>query len=112
MPEINEDTLEQIAEDFGQFKAFVTEYIDDFALGGARLLPKYSVSRLKDAHHFWTQDVKRISQFSLGGKTPDHFKQAAHLAYWFRRSGPVIDYLDAINPQDGAEDPRECPGSC
>jgi hypothetical protein len=105
LPKIDENTLARILTEFEQFKAFITEYIDDFALRGARLFPKYSVSRLKDAHHFWTQDIQRISKFSLNGKTPDHFKQAAHLTYWLRRSGPVIDYLDAINPQDGVAEP-------
>lgn len=50
---------------------------------------------MADVHHFWTEDIRRLKEFSLAGKDPDHFKQAAHLAYWLRRIGPVMDYVVA-----------------
>lgn len=47
-----------------------------------------SAARLEQAHRIWMDDVHRIridEEAEETGATPDHFKQAAHLAYWLRR---------------------------
>lgn len=46
--------------------------------------------RLSDAFHFWVDDLHRVGEIELAGADPDHFKRAAHLAYWLRRSTPVV----------------------
>ncbi len=108
---ITESTLDEIASDFAKFKAFFEAYVTYVAVQGARLTPVISPARLQDAHSFWTEDLDRLKTFSLsandGAQIPDHFKQAAHLAFWIRRQGPVVEYHDAYNPQDSFSQPAD-----
>src|SRR5690242_13731963 len=58
--------------------------------GQFRLDVDVSRHRLSDAFHFYIDDLYRVGEIELGGGDPDHFKRAAHLAYWLRRSTPVV----------------------
>ena len=59
-----------------------------------------SRARLIDAHLFWQKDLSRVSEFDLGGKDPDHFKRAGHLAYWIRRCAPISMLVQEDLPRD------------
>lgn len=100
MLEIHADTLEKIRSSPEEFIKFFEDYAFYFALNNARLVPIFSRPRLMDVRHFWTEDLRRL-QFSLGNDViPDHYKQAAHLAYWIRRQGPILEYKDLDNRND------------
>ncbi len=105
MFKITGQTLAEIREDYGQFKVFFHAYSWHVAFSGAKFVPAISGRRLRDAHTFWINDLKRLAlSFKDTGRTPDYYKQAAHLAYWLRRQNPVTSYRDGFNPQDGGSD--------
>lgn len=101
MIKVTSTTLQSVANDYDEFSRFFREYAFRFSVDNARLVPVVSAARLFDAHSFWKADLKRLT-FSLhtDSVTPDHFKQAAHLAYWLRRSGPVIEFFDSRGPME------------
>lgn len=98
---ITDDCLRRIVER-DAFRDFYCSYAAEFSEQYAKLRPRFSARRLFDAHHFWTEDVKRLRDFSLNKKEPDHFKQSGHLAYWLRRSNPIVDYdvLGSANAEE------------
>lgn len=49
-----------------------------------RLSVRLSAARIEQAQRIWVDDVTRI-RIEEPEAIPDHFKQAAHLAYWLRR---------------------------
>lgn len=107
--DIDDTTIPTIFKDYEAFKSFVLTYLRDFVRVNAGLIPQVSESRLKDVHTAWVRDIARVGAKSFGDestcvecgaivdpaeKTPDHFKHAAHLAYWMRRAAPVIDFVE------------------
>ena len=61
----------------------------------ACLEPKLSLSRLRDTHFAWRDDLKRVQERETRLKDGlDHFKQCGHIAYWLRRNSPITDYRD------------------
>lgn len=63
-----------------------------------RVNVRLSARRLQDAHSFWLGDEQRILQTEMSSSLElDHFKQAAHLAYWLRRSSPIVEIIDNSN---------------
>lgn len=91
-------------QDQHEFRRAVVSHAEEFCIDGAMLIPVVSPSRLCDAHRYWMADIKRLSLSLPNGNSPDHFKQAAHLTYWLRRQGPVIDYRETNSIQDGGGD--------
>lgn len=84
-------TLEKIQESEEEFCRVV---FDGF-LGiskVAMLKPEFSRFLAHDAWEAYCGDVERMQNVSMPeGKEPDHFKRCGCLAYWLRRSSPVID---------------------
>lgn len=72
-----------------------SRYVTDVLHDGARLYPQFPIQRLHDAHFAWCDDLKRVGENEpLLEKGLDHFKQCGHLAFWLRRSSPLIDVID------------------
>jgi len=46
--------------------------------------------RLFEAHEFWVEDIKRIEEFEDLTHGAEELKLAALLAYWIRRTSPII----------------------
>lgn len=90
-----DDTIFSVLTDRMKFRMFVAEQYTH-ALSEARLFPRFSQQSLDDAHQFWCGDISRVSDFELGGSTPDYYKQCGHLIYWLRRTSPVIEFIDDI----------------
>ncbi|WP_141699306.1 hypothetical protein [Candidatus Thiosymbion oneisti] len=98
---VTQGILEHI-RDPETFNRVVVEHADEI-YQSCLLVPVFSRARASDAYTAWENDVRRVAEFDLGGKPLDHLKQAAHLAYWLRRMGPIIDSRDSSkNIQDGA----------
>lgn len=92
-------------ESFDWFSRFLqAQYADVCRKAGISC--KLLSHRLLDAHEHWQTDLKRVSQFELNNKTPDHFKQSGHLVYWLRRTSPVIEF---INPKHNISDAEGLP---
>lgn len=91
---ITDSTLTSIFKDSRVFEDNFAEYAREVS-SKARLIPKIVPIRVKDAHAFWKEDLHRV-----GGAEPllvnglDHFKQCGHLAYWLRRTSPVVEFHD------------------
>lgn len=91
---IRADTLQTIRADQQVFIRFFHDYCCD-ALKEARLFPRLSKFRVADVWRAWCDDMDRV-----GDREPkledglDHFKQAAHLAFWVRRFTPVVEMAD------------------
>lgn len=66
--------------------------------------PRLSLRRLNDAHCAWLGDLTRVDDHEKALDGLDHLKQCGHLAYWLRRSAPVIDYIDMTTSGAIAED--------
>lgn len=51
--------------------------------------------RIGEAHDFWMDDVERVLEHDVPEATIalDHFKHAAHLAFWLRRHIPINDVV-------------------
>lgn len=66
-----------------------------YVLNKARLEPRLSVPRLIEARGAWKNDLDRVGTHEpklLDGL--DHFKHAAHLAFWLRRIAPLVEAVD------------------
>ena len=91
---IRADTLDTIGADKHAFIQFFHDYCCD-TLGAARLFPRISEFRVAEVWLAWREDLARV-----GDREPkldeglDHFKQAAHLAFWVRRFTPVVEMID------------------
>lgn len=89
---------------FDAFKSTIERHAKE-TTRGALLSPKFSLTRERDAHFAWLDDMARLKQYEKNlGDGPDHYKQCAHLAYWLRRQTPVIEYEDWANIQDDPND--------
>jgi hypothetical protein len=90
---IEKSTLKAIREDREEFSRFVKGYVLSVTFEHALLRPRFSEARLRDAHHYWQADMKRVEGYSLpsGSDGADHFKHAGHLTYWLRRSVPIVE---------------------
>jgi len=60
----------------------------------AKLFPVVSEQRTNDAHAAWCMDIDRVGVNERLQDGLDHFKRCGHLAYWLRRSSPVVDAED------------------
>lgn len=90
---ISENTLDDI-KGGDEFTRVFTDYATS-ALEFARLFPKFSGPRLKEAHGSWLADLKRVQENEKHlAAGLDHFKQCGHLAFWLRRLSPVIEFTD------------------
>lgn len=91
---INASTLDSIESDKKAFGNFFSEYAMD-TMQGARLLPRIAPARLVDVHGAWCHDMGRVGDHEpLMEEGLDHFKRAAHLAFWIRRFDPVVEAID------------------
>jgi len=92
--QVGANTLSSL-RDRDTFVKTYSQYVIDVLHDGVRLFPQFSIQRLHDAHHAWMDDLKRV-----GDNEPDldqgldHFKQSGHLAFWLRRTSPLIDVVD------------------
>lgn len=90
---IEAQTLQDI-EVWGKFEPVFTEYVKD-VLKEARLFPKFSPQRIRDAHGAWLSDLTRVDKNEPNlGDGLDHFKRCGHLAFWIRRMSPLVDVVD------------------
>ncbi|BBK30369.1 hypothetical protein STHU_10030 [Allostella humosa] len=93
-----------------QLDFFVDEFVAycDETLDLGKLRPHYSISRIRDAHHAWRDDLARVGAAEPNlAEGMDHLKQCGHLAYWLRRMAPVIDYEDVLKAAE--DDPEPYP---
>jgi len=92
--QVGADTLSSI-RDRDIFVRTFTQYVTDVLQDGARLFPRFAIQRLHDAHTAWMDDLKRV-----GDNEPrldqglDHLKQCGHLAFWLRRTSPLVETID------------------
>lgn len=87
-------------QDIDWFLGFVEFQYRETVSGGSHLSPMISRYLLKETFSLWRKDLRRVSHMELNGSELDHFKQAAHLCYWLRRSSPISDFADHL--PDGA----------
>lgn len=94
-------TLLSTREDF-------TEYVTGFYYSecvGTGMKLELSPAAFTEAWDQFQTDLRRVSKFELNGGIPDHFKQMGHLAYWLRRSRPVLSVApDPSFPLAGTDD--------
>ncbi len=91
---IDGSTLETITGDKKAFGNFFSEYAM-VTLDQARLMPRLAATRLADVHGAWCHDMKRVGDHEPHIEEGlDHFKRAAHLAFWLRRFAPVVEAVD------------------
>ena len=79
-------------KDVEKFIPIMREHLEGI-LSIYSLSGKISEDRLREAHFYWMQDLNRVGGREYDGdhENPDHFKHAAHLAYWLRRQKPISD---------------------
>jgi hypothetical protein len=97
---VTENTLKSITDykTFkGEFEAYVDSVCEEVRLRGVL----FSDRRERDAHTFWCEDIERIKKAELLDNGLDHFKQCGLLAYWLRRTSPVIEFTDYASPVEG-----------
>jgi hypothetical protein len=84
-----------------KFVGIYSEYVKD-VFGTIRLFPQLHLQRLIEAHGAWLNDLKRVGDHEPNlDQGLDHFKQAAHLAFWLRRMTPVVEAHDlSAHPGD------------
>lgn len=87
-----------------KFAGLVASHFGD-VLGNYLLGASVDQARLQEAFHYWISDLNRVGDREYDGDhaNPDHFKHAAHLAYWLRRSKPVIDVFQTEEFPSGAD---------
>lgn len=91
---INKTTLSDMLDDRTAFVRIFSSYAAS-VLGQARLEPRLSVPKLIEARGAWKNDLDRVGTHEP--KLPDglnHFKNAAHLAFWLRRISPLVESVD------------------
>ena len=55
--------------------------------------PIVSPSRVSQAHLRWKDDLKRNNDMNMpDGTEADHFKRAAFITYWLRRTQPILGW--------------------
>lgn len=102
--EIVAGRLQLIEADEAEFVKFYSEYAEEI-LHIARLMPRLSRPRIIEAHGAWTKDLERVgaNENKLQDGL-DHFKRAGHLAFWLRRMGPIVEFVDETsNIADGSD---------
>lgn len=57
-----------------------------------KFVPEISSYQAHQAHERWVTDIERIRVNENGGLSLDHFKLAAHLAFWLKRFSPVAKF--------------------
>ncbi len=88
------NTLKVMSASFEGFQQTFEDYAKKVSWA-AQLQPKMVEYRLRDAHHFWVKDLERVKAAEDNlGEGLDHFKQSGHLAYWLRRTSPVVEFVD------------------
>lgn len=61
----------------------------------AWLLPDIVRMRILEAHQFWKDDLARVDEREKKLEDGlDHFKHCGRLAYWLRRTSPVVEFLE------------------
>jgi hypothetical protein len=96
---ITRTTLKEIKESFERFEEEYRRYAE-YVSEIARFWPLISQPKLRDAHHFWCQDLDRVENRERLPDGLDHFKCCGHLAYWLRRTAPVMELYDDIAGYD------------
>lgn len=100
--EITKDTLLSI-EDCNAFVAAYPKYVAD-VLASARLLPKFAIQRLVEAHGAWQNDLHRVEENEPElSEGLDHFKRCGHLVFWLRRMSPMVEAIDLTRNLGDAE---------
>lgn len=71
---------------------------------GFGLHPHISKSSLSRMHRLYLEDLKRVLKHGIarGSDELDHFKQAALLCFWFRRTSPIHRLKPNLNPIEKA----------
>lgn len=91
--EFNADILPSMAK-YARFEEVFVAFAKEIARK-ACLFPRFSRPRLYTAHYAWRDDLSRVEQRENNlGQGLDHFKQCGHLAYWLRRSSPIVEFED------------------
>lgn len=55
-------------------------------------VPKISEFQSHQAQERWVTDIENIKHKENGGRELDHFKLAAHLAFWLKRFSPIASF--------------------
>lgn len=95
------DIFDELRKDEESFSEIVArEIFQTVQYWGHRV--DLSSARLYDAYEFWKNDLERVKFHELATSSDlDHFKQAAHLMYWLRRTNPINDLFYAeADPTD------------
>lgn len=87
LPKDAETVLKKIANSPEEFEEFVMERFRHYS-AQASFEPDFSKSLFTDAHHCYTEDIKRLPS---GG---DCFERCGCLAYWLRRNSPEMDWAE------------------
>lgn len=92
---VTEALLPSLAKSGKEFESHFFQYATEVS-EPAHLMPRFVRYRVGDAYTFWVDDLKRV-EFAERNLTNglDHFKQCGHLAYWLRRSSPIVEFLDS-----------------
>jgi len=82
----------------GGFKGLVEKHLN-YLVDGVGLTAELCPLRLKSAHKQWLEDLKVAPARDLDGGSPDQYKHAGYLAFWLRRSTPIIrlDIPDSVS---------------
>jgi hypothetical protein len=89
------DVFDQLQNREWFIKSIATYYQAEYER--LRMSIRVSERRLRDAYGLWMDDMARVKFMELRGRSePDHFKRAAHLAYWLRRCSPVIEVNEEL----------------
>jgi|SRR5579871_4080232 len=84
------DVLEKLAEPGWFGRCMSLHYERTAKKWGCTLI--MSERRFRDAFESWREDlVRTLDQMEAGTEKLDHFKQAAFLTFWLRRSCPIND---------------------
>ena len=84
--------IEKLKRDRSYFKRAMAQfYVNVAETFGCNIT--LSDRRIGEAYDFWMEDVERVLERDVppGTTALDHFKNAAHLAFWLRRHIPIND---------------------
>jgi len=102
--DVTEKTITSMMADYLAFKASFENYAMEVCWDGCRLQPSMVDRRLRDAYSFWIDDIKRVGEIEPNLEEGlDHFKLCGHLAYWLRRTSPVVEFTDYSSPCEDDE---------
>lgn len=86
--QVTDDIFERLSK-LPIFIEIVSEHVGELVFP-AGVEAELSDQRLVDAFMLWSEDIRRQTNNVRAGIIIDHFKRAAFLTYWLRRTQPII----------------------